>query len=96
VPNILGPLSPLVKSWHLSEVDSPRAIPLETLRILAESCRLPEVHVHPSVTEAYREAASRAGRKGTVVVFGSVFAVGEFLLHQSERLESNQEQTPPV
>ena len=66
VPNILGPLSPLVKSWHLSEVDSPRAIPLQTLRILAESCRLPEVHVHPTVTEAYREAASRAGQEGTV------------------------------
>lgn len=94
VPNILGPLSPLIKSWHLSEVESPRAIPLQTLRILAESCRLPEVHVHPTVTEAYREAASRAGREGTVVVFGSVFAVGEFLLHQSKEVESNQEKSP--
>lgn len=84
VANILGPLGPLVDSWHLGEVESPRAIPLQTLRMLAESCQLPEVHAHPTVTEAYREAASRAGREGTVVVFGSVFAVGEVLLHRSQ------------
>ena len=88
VANILGPLGPLVESWHLSEVESPRTIPLETLRVLAESCKLPAVHVHPTITEAYREAASRAGQEGTVVVFGSVFAVGEVLMHvRQEELE---------
>ena len=96
VANILGPLAPLVESWHLSEVESSRAMPLQTLRILAESCKLSKVNVHPSVTEAYREAASRAGREGTVVVFGSVFTVGEFLLYRPERLEPHQEKTSPA
>ena len=91
VANILGPLSPLVESWHLSEVESPRTIPLETLRVLAESCKLPAVHVHPTITEAYREAASKAGQEGTVVVFGSVFAVGEVLLHRSQDQEPHRE-----
>ncbi len=91
VPKILGPLGPLVKSWHLGEAESPRAIPLQTLRILAESCRLPEVHTHPSVTEAYREAAARAGREGTVVVFGSVFAVGEILLYRPQGMAPDPE-----
>ncbi len=84
VANILAPLGPLVESWHLGEVESPRAMPLQTLRILAESCMLPDVQVHPGVTEAYREAAARAGPDGTVVVFGSVFAVGEVLLYRKQ------------
>lgn len=96
VANMLGPLGPLVESWHLSEVESSRAMPLQTLRILAESRKLPKVNVHPSIMEAYREAARKAGQEGTVVVFGSVFAVGEFLLHQPERLELSQEKVPPV
>lgn len=96
VANMLGPLGPLVESWHLSEVESPRAMPLQTLRILAESCKLPEVHVHPSIMEAYRKASSKAGQEGTVVVFGSVFAVGEILLHQPLDQELNREKTPPL
>ena len=96
VANMLGPLGPLVESWHLSEVESPRAMPLETLRILAESCKLPEVRVHPSITEAYREAASKAGQEGTVVVFGSVFAVGEILLYRLQDQEPNREKAPAV
>ena len=90
VANMLGPLSPLFESWHLSEIESPRAMPLETLRVLAETCKLPEVHVHPSLAQAYREAALKAGREGTVVVFGSAFAVGEFLLSRPQALEVSE------
>ena len=90
VANMLGPLSPLFESWHLSEIESPRAMPLETLRVLAETCKLPEVHVHPSLAQAYREAALKAGREGTVVVFGSAFAVGEFLLSRPQALKVSE------
>ena len=90
VANMLSPLSPLFESWHLSEIESPRAMPLETLRVLAETCKLPEVHVHPSLAQAYREAALKAGREGTVVVFGSAFAVGEFLLYRPQALKVSE------
>ena len=88
VANMLGPLAPLIESWHLCEVESPRAMPLQTLRILAESCKLSEAHAHSSTMRAYREAASRAGREGTVVVFGSAFSVGEVLLRLPQELKS--------
>ncbi len=87
VANMLAPLAPLVQSWHLCEVESPRAMPLRTLRVLAEAGNLSNVQTHSSVTRAYQEATARAGRDGTVVAFGSVFAVGEILLRHPDELE---------
>ena len=82
VTRMLLPLGPLFGSWHFSQVDSPRAMALDTLRVLAEDCGLRRTHYHASLAQAYRAAARSARRDDTVVVFGSAFAVGEFLLHR--------------
>ena len=89
VTNMLIPLSPLFESWHLSQVQSSRAMPLETLNVLATTCNIPEMHLHPSLDAAYREAARRAGSEGTVVVFGSAFAVGEFLIRRAQSQDAS-------
>lgn len=94
VANMLGPLSPMFESWHLSKLEAARAMPLQTLQILAEARKLPDVQVHPTLMEAYREAVRKAGRDGTVVVFGSVFAVGEFLLYRSQEAALGREKAP--
>ncbi len=83
VASIFTALSPLFDSWSICEVQSSRAMPLETLRMLAQTHRLRNTRTHPSIHDAYEAACAQAGEEGTVVVFGSFFAVGEFL---SQRL----------
>ena len=82
VTRMLQPLGPLFASWHFSEVDSPRAMALDTLRVLADDCGLPAAQYHASLAQAYQAAAANARPDGAVVVFGSAFAIGEFLLHR--------------
>ena len=79
VASMFTPLSPLFDSWSICEVQSPRAMPLETLRVLAQICQLRQARTYPSINDAYQAAREQAGQDGTVVVFGSFFAVGEFL-----------------
>ena len=83
VTRMLLPLGPLFHSWHFSAVESPRAMALDTLRVLAEDCGLPSVRYHATLAQAYQAAAKQAGGEDTVVVFGSAFAIGEFLLHRT-------------
>ena len=85
VANMMEPLNPLIESWHLSAVDSPRAMPLQTLQLLAESRKLSQVQTHACLADACQAAGERAGADGTVVVFGSVFAIGEFLLGRADQ-----------
>ena len=96
VTGMFEPLTPLFESWHLSEIESPRAMPLATLQLLAETCRLPNVHVHSSLADAWTAAARLAGADGTVVMFGSAFAVGEFFLARAQTTpdDSGMEETP--
>ena len=79
VARVLTPLCAFFDSWQLFEVDSERAMPLDTLTALAEACGLSGANAHDSLEEAAAAARRRAGSDGTVVVFGSAFAVGAYL-----------------
>ncbi len=84
IAQILIPLAPMFDSWHFSEVISPRTTSLEVLRLLADSCQLPNVHFYANLTEAYEGAAACADAEDSIIVFGSAFAIGEFLLHHPQ------------
>ena len=79
VARMLAPLCAFFDSWHLFEVDSERAMPLDTLAALAETCGLSGARAHGSLAAAAAAAQRRAGDGGTVVVFGSAFTVGAYL-----------------
>jgi len=89
VASIFTTLSPMFDSWSICEVQSPRAMPLETLKVLADTWGLRQAHTYSSLQHAYQAAIDRAGDDGTVVVFGSFFIVGEFLLNQQALISTS-------
>jgi dihydrofolate synthase/folylpolyglutamate synthase len=69
-------LFPLVRSVILTRFPSPRALdPNEIAKMLPAFGE--KLTVDPDPARAVRSAASEAGTRGTVVVAGSLFLVGE-------------------
>jgi dihydrofolate synthase/folylpolyglutamate synthase len=86
---LLARMAPLVDSWHLCSLDTPRAATADEL-----AARLPQapashavaIHTHGSPAEALRAAAAMADPADRIVVFGSFYTVGGVLAQGLPRL----------
>jgi dihydrofolate synthase / folylpolyglutamate synthase len=82
---MVAPLAPHVAAWVFATPDTPRAAPAEQLarRFGGEAVAQPE--------RAFRRAQQRAGRRGLVLVCGSIF-----LMAPIRALLAGERQDPPI
>lgn len=78
VRGVVKALSKQFQHWHLFEIDSPRAMKLETLTATVKSCLSRETasaQAHDSAQQALQHASRPAGKHGRILVFGSFLTV---------------------
>jgi len=70
----------LFDEWHISQLDSERALEMEKLKAqLDNCCHDCVIHTHDSIAQAYRSATNSVDDTMRVVVFGSFLTVAEVL-----------------
>jgi dihydrofolate synthase/folylpolyglutamate synthase len=85
----LAHVAPLVDSWHLAALPTPRAADTATLRALvatASAGRAVEVHEHADPAAALAAAVEAADPADRIIVFGSFYTVGGVLKNGLPRL----------
>lgn len=85
----LAHIAPLVDSWHLAALPTPRAAEPEALRALVEAAaqgRTVSVHTHADPATALAAALGAADPADRIVVFGSFYTVGGVLKNGLPRL----------
>lgn len=66
--------------WHISQLDSERALEKESLKKqLDKCCHDCVIYSHSSISEAYNAAKNKANEDTRIVVFGSFLTVAEVL-----------------
>jgi dihydrofolate synthase/folylpolyglutamate synthase len=86
---LLTRMAPLVDSWHLCSLDTPRAATADELAAWlppAPAGRTVAVHTHGAPAEALCAAAAAADPADRIVVFGSFYTVGGVLKQGLPRL----------
>jgi len=70
----------LFDEWHISQLNSERALGKESLKDqLDNCCHNCDIHVHPSIAQAYNIAINSVDESMRIVVFGSFLTVAEVL-----------------
>ncbi|WP_029000329.1 bifunctional tetrahydrofolate synthase/dihydrofolate synthase [Azohydromonas australica] len=85
----LAHIAPVVDSWHLTALPTPRAAEPEALRALVEAAaqgRTVSVHTHADPAAALAAAIGAADPADRIVVFGSFYTVGGVLKNGLPRL----------
>ena len=90
---VIRPLMPLVETWHLCDLPTPRAARAEELRSVVEAAgggagpsALIQTHADP--VSALQAALSEADPADRILVFGSFWTVGGVMAHGLPRLAS--------
>jgi dihydrofolate synthase/folylpolyglutamate synthase len=86
---MLAKVAPVVDSWYLTDLPTPRAATASQLEevLAALPGRRPRVAGHyPSPQAALDAAVAAAGAADRIVVFGSFYTVGGVLLNGTPRL----------
>ena len=77
IKRVLGIIGECASRFVLTQVDNPRAVKAEKLAEMAPDNV--SVVVEPDNKKAVRKAVSLAGKKGMVIITGSLYLVGEAL-----------------
>ena len=77
-------MGPRITSWHLTQLGSPRAIPLQDLADVVSNYSSSEITVWPEPLHAYKMVMQLARPGDRVLVFGSFYLVGAILNLVSE------------
>jgi len=73
-----------IASWHLAQLDSPRATPVQELADVVSNHSISDIKMWPDPLHAYKMAMQLALPGERVVVFGSFYLVGAILKSVSE------------
>ena len=73
-----------IASWHLTQLDASRAVPLQDLADVVSDYSNSEIKTWPNPLHAYKMAMQLARPGDRVVVFGSFYLVGAILKSVSE------------
>lgn len=79
IEEMLPLLAVHIDYWHLAKPDTPRGLPVDRLRTVAQSCSQKPVYAYSSVDEAFTAARSVAGDGERILVTGSFFTVSEIM-----------------
>lgn len=79
VEAMLPLLEAYVDYWHLARPDTPRGLPVERLRAVAQCCSQKPVYAYASINEAFNAARSAAVDDERILVTGSFFTVAEIM-----------------
>ena len=84
VEGIVSQLSSHIDVWHISAVNSPRAMPVKQIeQIVMQQSSNAKVKIFDSVELAYSQAQVDASEGDRIIVFGSIFTVSEVLACES-------------
>ena len=84
IAGVVRLIGPRITSWHLTQLDSPRAIPLQDLADVVSNYSSSEITVWPEPLHAYKKVMQLARPGDRVLVFGSFYLVGAILNLVSE------------
>ena len=84
VDGIVGLLHEHIDDWYISQVNSPRRMPLDQVeQSLMQQSSTTSVRKFDSVEAAYLQAQQEATKGDRIIVFGSIFTVSEVLASES-------------
>jgi dihydrofolate synthase/folylpolyglutamate synthase len=96
----LSRMAPLVDSWHMTDLPTPRAMSAQALRALhaglSNDSRVRAsagvvVDCHPSASDALRAALAEADPADRIIVFGSFYTVGAVIAQGLPALAAKQQ-----
>jgi dihydrofolate synthase / folylpolyglutamate synthase len=84
IKQTLAPLISTINEWHVGGLAVARGASERQLGDYLVHLQAKNIHLYPSVTEAYQEAVARAEVNDRIVAFGSFYTVAEIYKFQSK------------
>lgn len=84
VAEVVRLMGPRIAGWHLTQLDSPRATPLQELADVVATHSSSDIKMWSDPLHAYKMAMQLARSGDRVIVFGSFYLVGAILKSVSE------------